>query len=136
MMYQLKQFAIKNSINVEFQNGVSTKKLVELYNRAKVCAFPAIMEPGGLVPLEAQACGTPVIAVNEAGNRDEIHDGITGILTEREAKQFGNAIEQLVSDSKKAKTMGKKGVEFIRSEKTWEQSILKFEKLLLNLISV
>ena len=44
--------------------NISEKKLVELYNCADVLLFPSIYEGFGRPPLEAMACGTPVITSN------------------------------------------------------------------------
>lgn len=130
MKRDIKQYAVRNNIEVEFYQGVSISELVNFYNRAKVCAYPAIMEPGGLVPLESQACGTPVVAVNEGGNREEVQNGITGFLTDRDKKQFGKAIEQIISDSRLFENMRESGIDYIRSERTWEHSVSKLESYL------
>jgi glycosyltransferase involved in cell wall biosynthesis len=44
-------------------------------------AYAPRLEPLGLAPLEAGACGLPVVAVAEAGVRETVVDGITGSLT-------------------------------------------------------
>lgn len=126
----LYNFAMKNQIEIEFYFGVETNKLVELYNRATVCAYPAIMEPGGLVPLESQACGTPVVAINEGGNREEIRNGLTGILVDRDEREFGAAIESFFIDDGKIARFGENGTEWIHKEWRWEKSLEKFDNLL------
>ena len=50
-----------------------------LYNAAEALIFPQV-EDFGLVAAEAQACGTPVIAFNDGGAKEIVHDGITGVL--------------------------------------------------------
>jgi glycosyltransferase involved in cell wall biosynthesis len=64
---------------VEFLGFVPDAELPSLYAGAKVLLFPQI-EDAGVVLLEAQACGTPVVAFGEGGARDVIEDGITGLL--------------------------------------------------------
>ncbi len=130
----LQRYADANRIEIEFYSGVQTKELVDLYNRARVCAYPPIMEPGGLVPLESQACSTPVVAVNEGGNREELVDGITGILTGRDPREFGSAIEQILRDDQLATKMGKAGVDWVSSERTWGRIVPRLEQALQTLV--
>ena len=64
---------------VTFRGHVKDEELPALYGRAKVVLFPT-HEDAGIVPLEAQACGTPVIAYGKGGVRDTVIDGNTGIF--------------------------------------------------------
>ena len=134
MRAELQEYADTNRIEVEFHPRVQMKDLVELYNRAKVCAYPPIMEPGGLVPLEAQACGTPVVAMNEGGNREEVLHGVTGLLTNRDPKEHGAAIEQLIRNDKLLDRMGKAGRDWVNSKWTWEKIVPQFENALQTLV--
>jgi len=52
--------------NIEFLGGVSQEKLIELYSKCKALIFPQ-HEDYGLTPLEANACGRPVIAYGKGG---------------------------------------------------------------------
>lgn len=54
--------------------------LVEVYRAADVVAVPSYSESFGLVALEAQACGTPVVAANVGGLSIAVADGETGVL--------------------------------------------------------
>jgi glycosyltransferase involved in cell wall biosynthesis len=56
------------------------------------------LEPFGYAPLEANACGTPVIAVAEGGVRETIQDGVNGILVEHASASMAAAIERLMLD--------------------------------------
>jgi len=53
--------------------------LRDLYRRADVLVFPA-EEDFGIVPVEAQACGTPVVALGRGGALDTVVPGVTGVL--------------------------------------------------------
>ncbi len=64
--------------NVRFLGRVSDDELRSLYARARAVLVPA-EEDFGLVPLEAQAAGTPVIAFDAGGARETVIDGGTGI---------------------------------------------------------
>lgn len=65
-------------VNVRFLGRISDHELRSLYARARAVLMPG-EEDFGLVPLEAQAAGTPVIAYDAGGARETVVDGITGI---------------------------------------------------------
>lgn len=65
--------------NVEFLEAVSDSELRDLFRRCQALVFPGI-EDFGIVPVEAQACGTPVIGVAAGGLQDTVQHGHTGIL--------------------------------------------------------
>ncbi len=73
---QLKSLA---TANVQFLGQVSDSQLRDLYAHATAVIFPQI-EDLGLVPLEAQATGTPVIAYRKGGALETIIPGKTGIF--------------------------------------------------------
>ncbi|MBA7541361.1 D-inositol-3-phosphate glycosyltransferase [subsurface metagenome] len=97
----LEQLAIKVGVNLEVKNLIQDNELVLLYNKAKLLLYAPYLEPFGLVPLEAMACGTPVIAVREGGARESIAHNETGILTERDESMFSEAVIKLLDKSKR-----------------------------------
>ncbi len=84
---------------ITFAGSVSDRRLIEEYRRAKAVIFPQV-EDYGLVPLEAQACGTPVIAFGQGGALETIKDGISGIFF---AKQNPQSLAQAVERFEKKK---------------------------------
>ena len=65
---------------VRFTPPVSQAELVDWYRAATVAVVPSYSESFGLVALEAQACGTPVVAASVGGLRTAVADGRSGIL--------------------------------------------------------
>lgn len=65
--------------NVELLGFVQDHELPELYARARALLFPQI-EDAGVALLEAQACGTPVVALKQGGALDAVADGKTGLF--------------------------------------------------------
>jgi glycosyltransferase involved in cell wall biosynthesis len=63
--------------NIEFLGRVPDAQLPELYGRAKAFVFPA-EEDFGIVPVEAMANGTPVIAYGVGGAAETVVEGVTG----------------------------------------------------------
>ncbi|MEK7478384.1 MAG: glycosyltransferase [Patescibacteria group bacterium] len=70
---------IVKSPKIDFLTSITDEQLVILYNGAQAFIFPQV-EDFGLVAAEAQACGTPVIALNQGGGREIVENGKTGIL--------------------------------------------------------
>jgi glycosyltransferase involved in cell wall biosynthesis len=73
----LRALAARCGIGDRVHFGVADRsKLRDTYAAADVCVFPSEWdEPFGLVPLEAMACGTPVIASGTGGSAEFLHDG-------------------------------------------------------------
>jgi glycosyltransferase involved in cell wall biosynthesis len=65
--------------NVMFLGHVDDDTLLDLYRTSRALVFPA-EEDFGIAMAEAQACGTPVIALDRGGARDIVEDGATGWL--------------------------------------------------------
>lgn len=80
---------------VEFLGHVPDQELPELLSGARALLFPG-EEDFGIVPVEAQAAGLPVIAYGSGGVRDSVIDGVTGVLfDEPTVAGLCSAIERL-----------------------------------------
>lgn len=78
--------------SITFAGYVPDPELPALYSKAKALLFPQY-EDAGIVPLEAQACGTPVIAYGRGGVLDSVKDGISGIFVkDQSVEDFTQAI--------------------------------------------
>ncbi|MCK9368501.1 glycosyltransferase [Candidatus Dojkabacteria bacterium] len=86
---------IKGYNNVEVLGWVTDNEKWKLYSRAKAFLFPSI-EDFGIVSVEAQACGTPVIALNSGGGGETVIGGVTGVLIEKQtAEDIWEGIQRL-----------------------------------------
>jgi len=74
---QLKEMA---GPTVEFLGEITDKEKWDLMSRAKGFIFPSEKEDFGIVPVEAMAAGTPVIALGQGGVLETVVDGKTGVL--------------------------------------------------------
>ncbi|MCG2768156.1 MAG: glycosyltransferase family 4 protein [Anaerolineae bacterium] len=88
---------------------VPTADLVWLYNTAKVFAFPSFYEGFGLPPLEAMACGTPVVASNVSSLPEVVGDA--GLLVDpQEVDELTVALWRLMSDEELREDLIEKGL--------------------------
>ncbi|QJW56699.1 Glycogen synthase [Serratia plymuthica] len=67
---------ISDSDEIQFMGRVDDKQLIELYQNALAFVFPSFYEGFGIPPLEAQACGCPVIAAKAASMPEVLADSV------------------------------------------------------------
>lgn len=83
--------------NIDIRGRVSDTEADELMATCRALLFPGV-EDFGIVPVEAQAAGMPVIALGEGGARDSVQDGVTGVLyDDPSADGLAAAIERFES---------------------------------------
>lgn len=93
---ELRAVAVRARVPVTFERRPSDERLRELYRTAAVLVFPA-EEDFGIVPVEAQAAGTPVVALARGGSLDTVADGVSGALVhEQTATAFATGIERVL----------------------------------------
>jgi glycosyltransferase involved in cell wall biosynthesis len=90
---------LSHESDVQFLGWRSDEEIRALYRRSAVVLLPGT-EDFGIVPVEAQACGTPVVALAQGGSLETVLDGITGALVpEADAAGFANAIRRVTDRS-------------------------------------
>jgi len=84
---------------VKFVPPTNREELVNWYQAATLCVVPSYSESFGLVAIEAQACGTPVIAARVGGLPTAVRDGISGVLIDgHDEKVWAKEILRVTSD--------------------------------------
>jgi len=68
--------------HVRFEPPCAQRELADWYRAATMVLVPSHSESFGLVALEAQACGTPVVAAAVGGLRTAVRDGFSGVLVD------------------------------------------------------
>jgi D-inositol-3-phosphate glycosyltransferase len=97
---QLEQLAAELGIPdmVRFLPPQHAERLAQHYRAADVAVVPSHNESFGLVALEAQACGTPVVAAAVGGLRTAVRDGVSGVLVEgRDPADYAGAIRAVLA---------------------------------------
>jgi glycogen synthase len=106
--------------NFEFLGKVSEPQLQALYGCADVFALPSVQEGQGIVLLEAQASGVPVVAFDVGGVSEAVQNGETGFLAKLgNTNEFAEAILKLLSDETLREKMGANGRRFVVENYTW-----------------
>lgn len=113
-------------LNVAFKGEVSEVSLLKAYSRAKAVLYYPVREMYGMVPMEAMATSTPVIAVDEGGYIETVKGG--AILTRPDPEVIAKETSKLLKSKSKRKALGIKGKN-IAKEHTWERTAKETEKV-------
>ncbi len=118
--------------DVIFAGQVARSEMYRYYSATDIFAFPGINESLGMVFLEAQSCGLPVIACNNGGIPEVVRDGETGLLTSLEDDEdFDRAILSLINEPQMRKKMGQAGAEYVRTSHDLRINYLQMEDILI-----
>ncbi len=116
---------------VIFAGKIKRGKMQEFYSGGDIFAFPGIRESLGMVFLEAQSCGLPVVAFNNGGIPEVVQQGTTAFLTDPYNEQeFCSTIKQLLHNPEQRNIMGGAAAQYVRSNHDLHQNYLQFEKIL------
>jgi glycosyltransferase involved in cell wall biosynthesis len=120
---------------ITFTGKIGRQQMNRFYSAADVFAFPGIQEGLGLVYLEAQACGLPVVAYNRWGAAEVVRDGLTGLLCSPEAPgALEEALACLVQNSERRRQMGAAAQRHVRTHHNQTLNLQRFESLLKQLV--
>ena len=77
------------------------------------------------------ACGTSVVGVREGGVQETVVDGYTGLLTDRDPRQFAAAVQHLLMNPNVALEYGRNGRDYVQCHWTWDKAVATLESYLL-----
>jgi glycosyltransferase involved in cell wall biosynthesis len=107
---------------VRFAGRAGREQAAELLRSADIAVCVPWYEPFGIVPVEAMACGVPVIGSAVGGLLDTIVDGETGIhVPPRDPASLAGAITRLVADPALRRRLGASGAQRAREHYGWPQ---------------
>ncbi|MEO6096308.1 MAG: glycosyltransferase family 4 protein [Fibrobacteria bacterium] len=107
---------------IHFLGFVTEAKKVELYGAAMVVVNSSLKEGWGLTSIEANACGTPVIATDVPGLCDSVRHGETGFLVPfGDVEAFAAALRRILADPAEAASMRGKALAWANAH-TWEKA--------------
>lgn len=115
---QFETFKKMNIKNMYLHGRIPENKINEFYNSLDIFVFPTLSEGFGLPPLEAMACGVPVVVCNVSSMPEVVGDA--GILVKPTVKDMSRGIAKLIKDRKLREKLSKKGLK--RAKKfTWKK---------------
>jgi type III pantothenate kinase len=107
---------------VELRGRVERTDLPALLRSADAVVCAPWYEPFGIVPLEAMACGVPVIASAVGGMIDTVVDGVTGVhISPRDPDRVAEAARGLLEDPARRAAYGRAGVRRARRLYDWDR---------------
>jgi glycosyltransferase involved in cell wall biosynthesis len=131
---ELRALAVSLGVKLTIKVLVSDAELRSLLSRAALLLYTSRLEPFGLAPLEANACGTPVVAIAEGGVRETIQSGTNGLLVNGDdPANLARAMERLLDDPVLAATMRRQAAVAIDVHWSMPAAINRLESLLYDL---
>jgi glycosyltransferase involved in cell wall biosynthesis len=113
---------------VVFRGQLASDDLARAYRGAAVAVFAPHGEEFGIAPLEAMACGVPVVAWREGGLQETVVDGETGYLVSDEVT-FRQRVRLLLRDSERRRAFGLAARQ--RAEQfSWQRTAAEMERVL------
>ena len=100
---------------VRFVGKLPRNEIYRFYSAGDIFVFPGINESLGMVFLEAQSCGLPVVAFENAGVPEAVQNGRTGILVPMyDSDLFADAIARYLSNPDLRQKMGRAAQSYVR----------------------
>jgi len=121
---RLRQVAKRAGVadRVELLGAVSRAELPALLRSAHVVVCAPRYEPFGIVPLEAMACGIPVVATGVGGILDTVVDGATGMLVPPgRPDRLAAGLRQMLAEPFWREAYGTAGLDRARSRYSWDR---------------
>lgn len=114
---------------VDFLGSVAHHELPYFYSAADVCVMPSYSESFGLVALEAQACGLPVVGSGTTGLRSVVRDEVSGYLIDgHDPVWYAERIGRLLAAPALAQQMGRHG-RLLAQRFSWTRTADRLESL-------
>lgn len=108
--------------NIKFWGRVSDDKKFELLSKSYVLVNPSVHEGWGLVNIEANTVGTPVIAYPSQGLIDSVKNGVSGVLTKNSTPEaLSEEIKKMITDNTKYEKLSS-GAKKWASGFSWQKS--------------
>ena len=129
---RLRDVAARHGVTdrVSFLGQVLRKDVPPLLRSADVVVTVPWYEPFGIVPLEAMACGRPVVASAVGGLTDTVAPGVTGeLVPPRRPDLLAAALERLLSDELRLLRYGRAAVVRARARYGWSRIALETERV-------
>ncbi|MBI5593984.1 MAG: glycosyltransferase family 4 protein [Deltaproteobacteria bacterium] len=124
------------SENVRFVGKIPRDRMHRFYSAGDIFAFPGIRETLGMVYLEAQSCGLPVVAFHNGGIPEVVKDSITGFLTPLyDLRAYADAITRILDNGPLRREMSEAAVWHVQSAHDIHRNYHRVETVLQRVIA-
>ena len=107
--------------SVAFLGCIPNAEMPKYYNAADLCVVPSLYEPFGIVPLEAMACGTPVVVARVGGMRSTVQNLRTGFHARAgDVADFAHKLRLLIENENLRIEFGKNGRRRMEETFSWD----------------
>ncbi len=127
---EMRSLAVAMGVEFVPQVNVSDDALIDILCRAAAMIYAPRLEPFGLAPLEAGACGVPVVAVAEGGVRETVVDQVTGMHVVNYPAAAAAALTRLQRDPALARSLGSNARIAVKERWSLERAIDRIERSL------
>lgn len=124
---KMRSLAESHKVCFEARASIDDNKLVDILNRATAMVYAPRLEPFGLAPLEANACGLPVVAVAEGGVRETIIDGVNGLLVQHQPQMMAHAVQRLARDKDLAAQLSQNASKIVQEQWSVNSAVERLE---------
>jgi len=120
---------------VQFTGFIPEADKVGWYRRAAVLVENSVKEGWGLIVMEANACGTPVVVANSPGLRDSSKDGVNGLMYDYgDVAGLAEKLERILTDKSLRERLGRQAIDWAR-QWTWETATDRMETVIRDAVS-
>jgi glycosyltransferase involved in cell wall biosynthesis len=128
--FNLKEIPEELRNKIEYHHRPKNSELLLLYNRASIFVLPSLVEGMSLPPLEAMACGCPVVVTDNGGTNEYIVNNVNGLVCPiRDSDCLYDKVVSLLNDKDKREQLAKNGLSTAK-EYSYDKMISKFTELI------
>jgi glycosyltransferase involved in cell wall biosynthesis len=128
--FNLKEIPEELRNKIEYHHRPKNSELLLLYNRASIFVLPSLVEGMSLPPLEAMACGCPVVVTDNGGTNEYIVNNVNGLVCPiRDSDCLYDKVVSLLNDKDKREQLANNGLSTAK-EYSYDKMISKFTELI------
>jgi glycosyltransferase involved in cell wall biosynthesis len=122
--------------NITIAGKVSPEQLPSYFNRASVFCMPTLLEPFGIVFVEAMNYRLPVVSKNIGALGDMVVNGFNGYLINNDVDGYAEVLTNLLLNPQLCENMGKNGYNLAKDRYTWDNVGKKIQENIMQVLKI